>query len=115
MTHAAIKTLADYEREKEMVDRWMPLLVAAGYRDMLRDLTPFDTHALAGHIMKDKIVQAILWRDDTYKRFDAPGFGSFDADYEGILKALGEDGRAALRARIRYQPSYVIKHQPRLD
>ena len=101
----ALRTLADFEREQSLAARYLPIVAAAGYTDLLRDLTPADTHALAGHIMRDREVERILNGSDRFKRFTDRTFPSvFDPDYEGILAALGENGRALLRSRINFQP-----------
>jgi hypothetical protein len=98
-------TIADFEREQSLAARYFPIVAAAGYQDILRDLTPADAHGLAGRIMHDREVERILESSDRFKRFTDRTFPSvYDPDYIGILAALGENGRALLRSRINFQP-----------
>jgi hypothetical protein len=98
-------TIADFEREQSLAARYFPIVAAAGYQDILRDLTPADAHGLAGRIMHDREVERILESSDRFKRFTDRTFPSvYDPDYIGILAALGENGRALLRERIHFQP-----------
>jgi hypothetical protein len=98
-------TIADFEREQSLAARYFPIVAAAGYQDILRDLTPADAHGLAGRIMHDREVGRILESSDRFKRFTDRTFPSvYDPDYIGILAALGENGRALLRERIHFQP-----------
>jgi hypothetical protein len=95
--------LAEFERLQDLGARYMPIVIAAGYTaDAMKTLTPEDAFQLAGTILRDAQVQALVWKDDTYKIFDPQFPAAFDTDILGILRDLGESGRAALRAHINW-------------
>jgi hypothetical protein len=96
------QTIADFERVQALVAEWGPIVVAAGFADILRDLTPEDFHSLAGRIMHDHEVQRILESSDRFKIFLDRDFPAvYEPDFVGLLKAMGEQGRKSLRERVK--------------
>jgi hypothetical protein len=92
---------------REMAERYAELVEAAGYLDGTIELTPYDCLILANKIMKDVVVYKFAWEN---KRTI---WGAVcDLDYVASLKALGDEGRAALRARLNFTPVPIIRGGP---
>jgi hypothetical protein len=96
-------TIAEVERKLDLGAQWFPIVAAAGYENVLRELEPEEGLLLAGKIMHDPEVNKLsaleefsVYTDPEYPAVMAP-------NWKAILGSLGESGRAALRNRINFQ------------
>jgi hypothetical protein len=101
--------IADVLRRREMVDRYAPIVEAAGYLDGTVELTPEDCYFLATKIQKD----AEVARRVRTPEFERVLWGCVvDPDYIGAIKSLGDAGRTELRARVNYTPLPILRGGP---
>ncbi len=88
------------------MDRYAPIVAAAGYLDGTVELTPEDCYFLAGKLMKDaEVIQ-------TSRNFTQRNGVLVDIDYASTIESLGDERRAALRARIDYKPLPILRGGP---
>jgi hypothetical protein len=97
--------IADAERRQGFVDRWSPMCEAAGFLDGSVEFTPEDLVLLAGAIMHDKEVARLRMLPEYQIRDGIV----FETKWEELLESLGDDGRAALRSRINFQPVPIMR------
>ncbi|SRR6266567_4946832 len=99
--------LEEVERRASLIERWAPIVDAAGFLDGTVELTPEDTYLLAGSIMRDKEV-ARLARTPEFENRET-GSCVVNPDFVGVLASMSDGDRVALRARIRFVPSPILR------
>jgi hypothetical protein len=92
------------EWRKGLADRWSPIVDGAGYLDGSVQLTPEDLLFLGGRIMRDKEVERLRMRP-AYQVNNTKFPTVFETDWKLLFASMGEEGRAALRARLNFQPA----------
>jgi len=96
--------IAAAEQRQGLVNRWAPIVDAAGYLDGSVQLTPEDLLFLGGRIMRDKEVERLRMLP-AFQIHDTKFPTVFETDWNLLFASMGDDGRAALRARLNFQPA----------
>ncbi len=97
--------IAEAERKRSLVDRYAPIVDAAGYLDGNIQLTPEDAFFLASVIIHDKEV-ARLGR---LPEFAHRNGNVVDPDYVAVIESMDGEEREALRARVNFHPIPVTR------
>jgi hypothetical protein len=98
--------IADADRKRSLADRYGPIIEAAGYLDGTLELTPEECILLAGAIMHDKEVHRLGWAELK------EGTVFCVINYVDVLESMDDDERTALRARVNYKPSKIMRGGP---
>ena len=89
--------MSELEARLALVDRWNHIVGAPGAGVRRRGDTPEDIYLLAGRIMKDPEVSRLQMQPEFQIRHNS----AFDTDWPRLFAAMGPDGLAALRERVR--------------